>query len=114
MIVAVDPEGKVVSSVTRTATMPWAPGSGRPPAYEVLARLDLKPGRYEIRAASDVTGRSRSSVYGFVEVPDFTAEALAVSGIVFEALPGSMAAPRDAFADLLPIVPTARRQFDAG
>src|SRR5205085_8191693 len=53
-------------------------------ALPILARLYLKPGRYEIRAASDVTGRSRSSVYGFVEVPDFAAEALAVSGIIFE------------------------------
>jgi len=81
--------------------------------YELLSRLTLKPGRYELRLAVDASVNQRGSVYTFVDVPDFSEQPLSLSGIVLGATPGPLSAPKDAFAGLLPIVPTARRTFAA-
>jgi hypothetical protein len=44
-------------------------------------------------------------------VPDFTRAPLSLSGLVVAASPSGSAAPPDAYTDLLPVVPTARRVF---
>jgi VWFA-related protein len=117
VVAALDAQGKIIGTVTQSARIPWAPGGSRPAPYELLSRLELKPGRYEIRAAADLASGQRSSVYGFVEVPDFAAARLSMSGIVLQALPGGVSGPKDAFVTHsfasipLPIVPTARRSF---
>ena len=49
----------------------------------------------------------------YVDVPDFSQQPLSLSGIVFGAAGGPLSAPKDAFATLLPLVPTARRSFSA-
>ncbi len=79
--------------------------------YEVLSRLTLKPGRYEIRVALDASPTQRASVYTYVDVPDFAEQPLSLSGVVLAASPAPPSAPVNAFKDLLPIVPTARREF---
>jgi VWFA-related protein len=77
--------------------------------YEVLARLTLKPGRHEIRvAAENVTRGTSGSVYTYVDVPDFARAALSLSGVVF----GTGASKASSLlGDLLPLTPTARREF---
>jgi VWFA-related protein len=112
LVAALDPQGKIAASTRHTGSIPWVPGSVVPAPYELLSRLELKPGRYEIRAVMDVHSGERSGVYGFVEVPRFKEAALALSGILLEATPASQTAPKGAFSDLLPIVPTARREFE--
>ena len=85
--------------------------SGRDLHYEILPRLPASPGRYEVRLAVR-TGEARTgSVYAFVDVPDFTRAPVSLSGLVVAASPSGSAAPSDAYADLLPLVPTARRVF---
>jgi VWFA-related protein len=79
--------------------------------YEVLSRLALEPGRYEVRVAFDAGPAERASVYTYVDVPDFAREPLSLSGIVLHVDPAILSAPRDAFTNLLPLVPTARRDF---
>jgi VWFA-related protein len=80
--------------------------------YEVLSRLALGPGRYEIRVALDDPDLRRSgSVYTYVDVPNFIKEPLSLSGIAVETTPRALAAPGMAFADLLPIAPVSRRRF---
>jgi hypothetical protein len=117
VVAAIDTQGKVVGTVTQSAEVPWAPDGSGPVPYELLSRMELKPGRYEIRAASDLATGERSSVYGFVEVPPFREERVSLSGVVLEALPSGMGGPADAFATgpfastPLPVVPTARRSF---
>ena len=83
-----------------------------PLQYELLAQLDVRPGRYQLRAAahSPVEGRSGSIHYD-VEVPDFSKALVSLSGVVISAAPSTLAAPKDRFAALLPVVPTARRDF---
>lgn len=79
--------------------------------YEVLARLTLKPGRHEIRvAAENVTRGTSGSVYTYVDVPDFAKAALSLSGVVL-ATTGGARRPAGLLGDLLPLAPTARREF---
>jgi len=80
--------------------------------YEVLTRLTVKPGWYEVRASLDdgpVGGMG--SVYSYLTVPDFASDGLHVSGAVLSAIPTGVSGPRNAFTDVLPVVPTARRAF---
>jgi hypothetical protein len=108
---AFDRNGKSVQSETQTVGVTWRPDAkGRMP-YEVVSRLPLKSGRYEIRVALDGGTTSRASVYTYVDVPDFSEQPLSLSGLVLAATPSVLSAPKDAFASLLPVVPTAQRHF---
>jgi VWFA-related protein len=78
---------------------------------EVLSSLPLKPGRYELRLGVKAADGRMGSVYTYADVPDFAAEALSLSGLVIAARNTPLAAPADAFAGVLPVVPTARRAF---
>ena len=81
-------------------------------SYDILSPLPLKPGRYEIRTAlAERGGKAGGSTFTYVDVPDFRKAAFAVSGLVLEAVPGPLAAPESAFNDVMPIVPTALREF---
>jgi VWFA-related protein len=106
---AFDRSGRSVHSEEQTVAIAPRIGAAGVP-YEVLSRLTLKPGRYEVRVALE-DGDRRGSVYTFVDVPEFTRQPLSLSGIAVAASPARAAAPPDAFAGLLPIVPTAQRQF---
>jgi hypothetical protein len=109
---AVDPYyATVEATMTRKAEIPIAPGDDRPPVYELLARMVLPPGRYELRAALDADTGARAGVGTFVDVPAFDHERLSLSGFAVHADPESMAAPKSAFDALLPFAPTARRSF---
>ncbi|MCX6539563.1 MAG: VWA domain-containing protein [Acidobacteria bacterium] len=83
--------------------------------YGLLSRLTLKPGRYQLRlsAKSSMSGKS-GSVYIEVDVPDYSKAALSLSDVMFEATPSPVASPRGKLASLIPIVPTAERDFLPG
>lgn len=86
-------------------------GEGR---YEVLSRLDLRPGRYNLRFAAHSASLGRSgSVYYDIDVPDFSRLPLSLSGVVLDVDGGIQSAPRDLLAALLPVVPTTQRDFAA-
>ena len=87
------------------------PDAARNSSYEVVSRLALKPGRYEVRVALDGAPSRRASVHTYVDVPDFAQQPLSLSGIVLAVSPAVPAAPPDPFTNLLPVVPTARRHF---
>ncbi len=108
---AFDRNGRPVHSEEQTVgiTLPATAAGDFP--YEVLSRLTLKPGRYEIRVALDATSAERASVYTYVDVPDFTQQPLSLSGLVLGVSPAVATAPPDGFPDLLPIIPTSRRDF---
>jgi len=108
---AFDRNGRSVQSETRTVGVTWKPDASGSMPYELLSRLTLKPGRYELRLAVDAAANQRGSVYTYVDVPDFSQQPLSLSGIALGAASGPLSAPKDAFAGLLPIVPTARRTF---
>jgi VWFA-related protein len=107
---AFDRNGRSVQSEEQTVGLTRTPNGGAA-YYEVLSRLELKPGRYEVRVAFDGGSAERASVYTYVDVPDFAQQPLSLSGIVVHADLPIRSAPPDAFTKLLPIVPTARRDF---
>jgi len=84
-------------------------------AYELLSRLDLKPGPYHLRlSASSSVHRKSGSVYYDVEVPDFSKGVLAVSGAIISVAPSASSGPKGRLASLVPVVPTTQRDFRAG
>ena len=80
--------------------------------YDVATRLDLAPGRYEIRLAIDSpAARASGSAFFNVTIPDFRKEPLSVSGIVLGRLPLAPPPGKDPLNGLLPFVPTTMRTF---
>ena len=81
---------------------------------QILARVDLPAGRYQLRAAAQSTALEKAgSVYVDLDVPDFTRDALSLSGVVMSPMPAPSATPARAFADFLPLVPVTTRTFGA-
>ncbi len=112
---ALTPRGESRASSTQSAHVVFRSGTGEEARYEILTRLELGAGRYQIRLAAHSAALDKNgSVYLDVDVPDFAKEPLQMSGVVLSAEPGWPAAPADALADLLPVVPTAVREFGAG
>jgi VWFA-related protein len=108
---AFDRDGRSVQAEEQTVAVASRPHAGRGSPYEVVSRLALAPGRYEIRVALDAGPAQRASVFTYVDVPDFAQQPLSLSGIVLAATPSVPSAPRDAFTNLLPLMPTAQRTF---
>ena len=105
-------DGRHYGSKRMTADVIIRSGASGLGAYEVLSRLDLRPGRYQLRIAANVGSLSTSgSLYYDVDVPDHRGSPVMLSGLVLTAANGPVVAPRDAFKGLLPIVPTTRREF---
>jgi VWFA-related protein len=111
---AYDLDAKLQASDNATAHLGLRKDTSNELRYGVLSRLTLKPGRYQLRLAahSALAGRS-GSVYAELDVPDFSKPALSLSGVMLEATPSPVAAPKGKLASLIPIVPTAERTFAA-
>jgi hypothetical protein len=74
----------------------------------------LPAGRYRLRlAAHNATSGKSGSVFADVTVPDYSNAAFSASPLVLSATPGRVSAPRNLLASVLPLVPTAERQFTA-
>jgi VWFA-related protein len=110
---AFTPDGVPKGVAAQTAKVTIMAGSANETAkYEVLSRIDLAPGRYQLRLAAHSTTDSRTgSVFADVQVPDFANAPVSFSGVLLTASPGLTAAPRDALAAIVPVVPTAERTF---
>ncbi len=108
---AFDRNGRSVASEEQTIAVASRSSAGGHTTYEVLSRLVLAPGRYEIRVALDAGRDQRASVYTYVDVPDFARQPLSLSGIVLAVSPAVGSAPADAFSDIAPVIPTARREI---
>jgi VWFA-related protein len=108
---AFSPDGKPRAWARQTLKVTLRAGLD-PAAYEVISRLDLDPGRYQVRLAvrSAMTGKT-GSVYFDVVAPAFVREALQLSGVALSASRPLTAVLGDGVASLLPVVPTSRRSF---
>jgi VWFA-related protein len=106
------PEGKPVGTGRQTAMLKLRP-TGQGVQLDILTPIPLKPGRYNLRVSAHSADLDKTgSVYTDVTIPDFAKEALSLSGAVISVDPMPMVAPRDAFAAIIPIVPTTRRDFE--
>jgi VWFA-related protein len=85
--------------------------------FRYVERLDLPPGRHEVRLMAHQPGGATGSVVTHVEVPDYTRGPLHLSGIVLGSTQAALhRALRgdEALATVLPSGPTALRRFSIG
>ena len=106
---AFDRNGRALGYVRQTLDVTDHPSGD---AYEVVTRLPLKPGRYEVRAGVEDAGIARAgSVYTYVDVPNYQMTPVSLSGVLIEATPASRSVPDRALDSIIPVVPTVRREF---
>jgi VWFA-related protein len=86
------------------------PASSGRAAHEVPARLDLPPGRYEVRVAA-ASGAHSGSIITDVEIPDVRKERLSASGLVIGSGRWASTAARRLLEPILPVAPTTNREF---
>jgi VWFA-related protein len=109
---AFTPEGDARGSQRHTAKVVLRAGANGEAEYEVLARIDLAAGRYQLRLAThNSTAGKDGSVFVDVTVPDYSNVPFSATPVVLGASPGRVSAPKDLFTPLLPLVPTAEREF---
>jgi hypothetical protein len=82
---------------------------------EIALRLDLRPGRYQMRIAAErASTKTAGSVHATVIIPDFERDALSLSGVAIGRATGPPIGGREALADVLPFAPTVARVFTKG
>ena len=110
------PDGRRVSPTVRNQLkFTLVPSWGKFVWYDALMQIPVKPGRYEVRvAAHRATDDVSGSVFADVEVPDFVETPISMSGVFITAMSGPTGVPRTAFADFVPVAPTASREFVRG
>jgi VWFA-related protein len=115
---AVDTKAKVFGARTDSITMNLRPDTKtrvEQSGFRVLNRMELPPGRYQLRlAARDTTKATIGSVIYDLEVPDFYKDKIAMSGLAITSLGGAAmmtARPDDVMKQVLPAPPVAARAF---
>jgi len=111
-VLAYDDRGEVRADVTGHAAVDRAPTSEDAIRYAVLSRLDVPPGRYDLRLVVHNPGTDKEGSLQFdAVVPDFAREAVTLSGL---ALSSPDDPPGGIFGTVAPLpagTPTARRTF---
>jgi VWFA-related protein len=119
-VVALNSQGESKGGQTHSLSMPLQPATYQQvlrSGLRVTSSLDLPPGRYQLRVAATETGGKRTgSVYYDLEVPDFSAEPLTMSGLLLTSTlagqaPTIEATPGDSLLKALPGPPTVSREF---
>jgi VWFA-related protein len=106
------PSGNAVGSERQSLTFAVNPTPAEQIYYEAMTRLPVPKGRHSIRIGVRAGDGRLGSVYAPIDVPDFTRDALSLSGVFLSAMPAARTAPADVLrSDHIPIVPTARRVF---
>jgi VWFA-related protein len=83
--------------------------------YELLTRLQMAPGRYQLRvAAESALYAKEGSLHYDVEIPDFTKGDLNLSGVLLSVEPNIPVAGRERLGAVVPVLPTSRREFWPG
>lgn len=119
--IAIDDQGKIRGgdrSVVNFALKPENRDRFTKTGVRVSTRLQLPPGRYQLRVAARESGTGRvGSINYDLDVPDFTEPPLAVSGVAISSASGlrvSTAKPDPEFGQALPGPAVASRVFPRG
>jgi VWFA-related protein len=115
---AVDAQGKVRAGNTEAMTMNLKPETKSRIAengVRMLSRIELPPGRYQLRvAAHDGGGGSIGSVLYDLNVPDFTKTPISMSGLALTSMSSSAkptVRPDEQLRSVLPASPVGNRTF---
>jgi hypothetical protein len=111
-VAAFDADGKAQGWRQQTLTLTLPVDSDGYARYEVLSRLELPPGHYELRLAlaRGADGRP-GSVHAAVDIPDYATEPLSMSGLILESTASPVTAPLNVLEDAVPMIPTTLRAF---
>ena len=118
--IAIDKNAKVAAGNRDTLNMNLKPDTYQrvvQTGFRVQSRLELPPGKYQLRIAAREGGGKIGSVFYDIDVPDFRAEPLMLSGLVVtSAVAGAIptAGTITELANVLPAPPTTSRVFGAG
>jgi VWFA-related protein len=94
----------------KIAALPPLPGGDT--GFDLLAQIELPPGRHELRLAARLDPANLAgSVFADVVVPDFAGAPLSLSGVLFETRPRGHAGPLEALVPVVPVIPTSKREF---
>jgi VWFA-related protein len=115
---AFDTQGKSRAGSTDSLTTNLKPETKarvQKTGFRMLNRLELAPGRYQLRVAShDSVGGTAGSLTYDLEVPDYSKTAFSMSGLVMTSMSGSTMVtvkPDNDTKDVLPAAPIATRSF---
>jgi hypothetical protein len=119
--VVIDANGKIKGGSTDTLTManlrPETKSRIEQSGLRVLNRVDLAPGRYQMRvAAHDAAGGNVGSVLYDLEVPDFQKAPFSISGLALTSASAAAlptARPDEQLKAVMPAPPVAIRTFPA-
>lgn len=116
--IAVAASGKVEATDHSTITLNVKPETHhtlRARGFRTHSRLELSPGRYQIRVAALVAGTGLvGSIHQELEVPDFSKSALDMSGLVLTSVVAGYTPTAhldDRMREVLPAPPTTTRDF---
>jgi hypothetical protein len=112
---AMTTEGRVTPGAIRQGSLSFSEAARRgveETGLRILEHMTIPPGRHQVRFAVHQSDGKTGMVVADVDVPEFTKEALSMSGLVLsseqtnkdQTLPGDLAMR-------MPIVPTAKRSF---
>jgi hypothetical protein len=104
-------DGKPKGSTGGTLDLTINGQSDTPITYEASMRLPLSPGRYALRLGAATRDGVSGTILPTIEIPDFARERLSLSGLVVTTSPSPGVLLRETLADLVPVSPTARREF---
>jgi VWFA-related protein len=116
-VIAMDSQGKYQASDHSTLTLGLKPDTHRrvvESGFRTMARVDLPPGRYQLRAAARESGGGRvGTVFYDIEVPNFSVPPLAMSGVVLVSVASAqvLTVRADVVKDILPTIPAVGREF---
>jgi VWFA-related protein len=122
-VVALDGQGRTHEALHRAVPMPLKPESHAMVSrsgIRVVSRIELAPGRYQLRVAAMDLGRPPAgAVHYDLEVPDFETLPFAMSGLVVTSslagtIPTAGGPAVEELRGALPGPPTLGRQFRAG
>ena len=104
-----DPEGRAKESFNQKASLCAKPGW-----CEMTSVVPVKPGRRAVRVGlKHVASNTSGSVYLDVDVADTSKQPLALSAIAIGASPSWAATTDTSVRQVLPFIPTTRREFDS-
>jgi len=117
-LMAIDNKAKIFGASNSSLTLNLRPETKarvEQSGVRVLNRVDLPPGRYQVRAAARDAGKNLlGSVIYDLEVPDFYKQNMSMSGVMLTSLAGAAmmtAKPDEQLKAVLPAPPVGLRTF---
>ncbi len=116
-MIAIDNKGKVQGGDRQTVDLQLKPDTHQrvlAGGFRMVSRVELPPGRYQLRVAARESGGLVGSVLYDLEVPDFSKESFSISGMVLTSSSAGIAPtarPDEQLSQALKTPPTVVRDF---